>query len=426
MALRKVPFTGLRINTLKCPVGFDQIIYWDSKTPNLGLRVTKSQNKSYVFERWFKGKSMRMTIGSTQNFTIIEAQAEVLRLKELITKGIDPREEKVEQRLRAEAKRMKRVLALEAWNEYLKNRSPEWSKRYISDHLEMVREGGDLITRGRKIGMSTIKEPGILRLLLDRPIREVTRDSVITWLNLEKIKRPARTRLALALLKTFMLWLSKHLLYKKLVQKNIFFGLSKQLPKKKSKVDYLKPEELYLWFKAVRSISNIVISNYLQILLLTGLRREELSTIKWTNIDENLEFIKFEKKYSNGTIKNRELLLTPFIKTLICELPKENEYIFSSKNSKSGCIQEPRIAYQIAMKSVGLRIISIEGLRRSFRSFGEWVGCSEIIIDQIIGKKNIKLNNKNSYERPIKLLFIWHNKIEDFIVTNAGLQKKPD
>jgi integrase len=39
------------------------------------------------------------------------------------------------------------------------------------------------------------------------------------------------------------------------------------------------------WFKAVRELSNPVLSAYQQGLLLTGARREELATLTWENVD---------------------------------------------------------------------------------------------------------------------------------------------
>lgn len=39
------------------------------------------------------------------------------------------------------------------------------------------------------------------------------------------------------------------------------------------------------WFKAVKQIQNSVISVYLQALLLTGARPNELTTIRWDDLD---------------------------------------------------------------------------------------------------------------------------------------------
>jgi hypothetical protein len=56
--------------------------------------------------------------------------------------------------------------------------------------------------------------------------------------------------------------------------------VKEELPKKHAKDDCLQREQLPAWFSAVRSISNPVISAYLQVLLLVGARREELAGLK--------------------------------------------------------------------------------------------------------------------------------------------------
>jgi integrase len=64
------------------------------------------------------------------------------------------------------------------------------------------------------------------------------------------------------------------------------------LPKKAAKKDCLQREQLKAWFAAVRSLDNPTASAYLQILLLTGARREELAQLKWRSVAEaGIEFI---------------------------------------------------------------------------------------------------------------------------------------
>ncbi|MCX7147281.1 MAG: Arm DNA-binding domain-containing protein, partial [Sulfuritalea sp.] len=67
----------------------NQTFYWDGKTPGLGLRVTATGSKSYIFEAWLHGKSCRITIGDTRTWTVGQAQAEATRLKTLTDQGID-------------------------------------------------------------------------------------------------------------------------------------------------------------------------------------------------------------------------------------------------------------------------------------------------------------------------------------------------
>lgn len=102
-------FTAERVASYKCAPDKRQTIYWDGKTPSLGLRVTSSGSKAYVFESRLDGSTIRITIGSpdvwpleTQWRTDPEtgekvehqrgARQEAQRLKALTDQGTDPRE----------------------------------------------------------------------------------------------------------------------------------------------------------------------------------------------------------------------------------------------------------------------------------------------------------------------------------------------
>lgn len=103
---KKENFTVERIAGFKCQPGKSQSIYWDGKTPGLGLRVTASGTKSYIFESRLDGKTIRTTIGDTRTWSIGKAQAEATSLKTLTDKGIDPRDvhkARVEAKAAAEA-----------------------------------------------------------------------------------------------------------------------------------------------------------------------------------------------------------------------------------------------------------------------------------------------------------------------------------
>ena len=421
MALRKIPFTSLRLNSLKCPAGAVQIIYWDAKTPNLGLRVTKSQNKAYIFEAWFNGKSLRTTIGQARTWTIAAAQAEARRLKVLVDQGIDPREEKAELKASAELKRIRGTLAIVAWQEYIEDRTAKWGVRHKADHLEMVREGGELITRGRRVGMSATREPGMLRELLTAPLEEITRDRVIAWLKRESEKRPTRTRLALALLRAFITWAGDHSLYRELVHADACARLSRELPSPTAKDDCLQKEQLKLWFEGVKRIANPVVSSYLQALLLTGARRDELASLQWEDLDTVWHTATIKEKANKTAVKTRQIPLTPYVESLLINLPRKNKWVFSSPTAKSGRIQEPRIAHKKAIEAMGLTTLTIHGLRRSFGTLAEWVECPAGISAQIMGHKPSATAEKHYRVRPIDLLRKWHIEIEKFILAEAGV-----
>ena len=56
-------FTAGRVDGFKCVPGKKQSIFWDGKTPGLGIRVTATGAKSYIFETSLNGKTLRITIG---------------------------------------------------------------------------------------------------------------------------------------------------------------------------------------------------------------------------------------------------------------------------------------------------------------------------------------------------------------------------
>ena len=417
MAAKKVSLTAPKIAALECEQGKSQTIYWDAKTPNFGVRVTSAGSKAYIFESWFNGKSLRVTIGDVNSWALAQAQAEGRRLKVLVDQGVDPRDEAAKKRAEANAKRIKAVSALIIWNDYIEQRKHLWGDRHLDDHVSMVRVGGEKVTRGLKVGESGIKEPGILLKLLSQPLNEITRGKVTAWLKSEQSRRPARVRLALSALKAFITWAGDQDAYKALVDTTICDRLSRELPPKKAKDDCLQKEQLPLWFGAVKKINNQVISSYLQILLLTGARRNELSTLLWEDVDLVWNTAVIRDKVEGS----RQIPITPYVASLISSLPRVNQFVFPSEAAMSGRITEPRKAHKEATEGAGILNLTIHGLRRSFGTLAEWTECPAGISAQIMGHKPSAIAEKHYRRRPIDLLRQWHTKIEKFILDEAGV-----
>jgi len=419
MATKKISLTAPKIAALECEAGRSQTIFWDAKTPNFGVRVTSAGSKAYIFESWFNGKSLRVTIGDINSWALAQAQAEGRRLKVLVDQGIDPRDEAANKKAAASAKRLKGISALIIWGDYVEQRKHQWGDRHLADHVDMVRVGGEKVTRGLKAGESGIKEPGILYKLLSQPLNEITRDKVSTWLKSELSKRPARVRLALSALKAFITWAGDQQTYKALVDTTVCDRLSRELPPKKAKDDCLQKEQLPLWFTAIKKINNPVIRSYLQVLLLTGARRNELSTLKWEDVDLTWNTALIRDKVDGS----RQIPITPYVASLISSLPRVNQYVFPSESALSGRITEPRKAHNEAIENSGIPNLTIHGLRRSFGTLAEWTECPAGISAQIMGHKPSAIAEKHYRRRPIDLLRQWHTKIEKFILDEAGIQQ---
>ena len=96
---------------------------WDVTAPALGLRATPARKPAYVFQGEFQQKSIRITIGSPDAWSIPQAQEKARQLQRQIDEGHDPRDLKRD--VIAAAVKMKTVAAAQAvtvgdvWPRYL-------------------------------------------------------------------------------------------------------------------------------------------------------------------------------------------------------------------------------------------------------------------------------------------------------------------
>ena len=421
-------FTAGRVAAFKCEHGKTQSIFWDGKAPGLGLRVTPAGVKSYIFETRLDGKTLRVTIGDERTWTISKAQEEATRLKTMTDQGDDPRQVKAEKQAAAEAKREDarhaEAPALEAWKIYVATRQAKWSVSHRAYHETVSKAGGEPRTRGRRSGESDTTQPGPLLPLLSLPLGQITADAVRQWLKDEAATRPTFARLAFSLLRAFLNWCSDRPEYRAYVHVDACASrlTRDELPKKAAKDDCLQREQLPLWFEHVRKLRNPVHSAYLQALLLTGARREELAPLKWDDVDFQWKSLTIKDKVEGS----RTIPLTPFVASLLAALPRRNEWVFSSPAAASGRLMEPRIGHNKALTAAGLPALSLHGLRRSFGTLAEWVEVPAGVVAQIMGHKPSATAEKHYRRRPLDLLRMWHVKIEAWILEQAGIEFVPE
>ncbi|MBW8072996.1 MAG: tyrosine-type recombinase/integrase [Ferrovum sp.] len=430
--MKRENFTADRVAGFECKQGAKQSIFWDGKTPGLGLRVTAAGSKSYIFETRLNGQTIRITIGDTRTWAIGKAQAEATRLKVMTDQNIDPRQVRADkeaariaerQAKEAEAAALAAQQAREsvtvgtAWLEYIEARKPQWSERHYRDHVTLTHPGG--IARSRSADLT---KPGPLAALLTVRLIDMTPERVEAWAKVEAATRPTRARLSLRLLKAFLNWCAEHPAYKEAVTSNAAKSKAarESLGKAKVKNDVLQREQLPAWFAAVKKIGNPVISAYLQGLLLTGARRNELAALKWQDVDFQWNSMTIRDKMEGL----RVIPLTPYVAHLLAALPRRNAFVFSSPTAASGRIEEPRIAHGKACAIAGVDV-TLHGLRRSFASLCEWTETPAGIAAQIQGHAPQGVREQNYIRRSLDLLRMWHVKIEAWILEQSGIEFVP-
>jgi len=442
-------FTAGRIERFRCPPGRPQAFLWDARTPGLALRVTAHGARAFVFQSRLKdGGALRITIGEPASWTIPKAQEEARRLQSLIDRGHDPRIERAAtvarhaaEREAVRAARAKlEVMALDAWAVYCEERRERWGTRHHADHLKMTTEGG----AERKRSPGKLTQPGPLRALLARPLAELDAQAVEDWVSRETKTRPARAALGFRMLVVFVNWCVAHPEYRFIVQADACKArvVRERIGKPSRRFDALQREQLAAWFAEVRKLSPVVAA-YLQALLLTGARREELAGLRWDDVDFRWGSLRIRDKVEG----ERVIPLTPYVAALLRDLKARNEipppqwrilhgrrvrtqpedwkpspWVFASRTAADGRLREPRIAHNRALAAAGLPHVTLHGLRRSFGTLAEWVECPVGIVAQIQGHKPSAIAEKHYRVRPLDLLRLWHQRIEAWILGEAGIE----
>lgn len=430
----KKNFTAEVVANFRCEAGKPYSIYMDAKTTGLGFRVTSAGARSYIFETSLNSKTIRMTIGDVSNYSITNARDEAISLKAMTNKGIDPRQVKADQIANDKAKAQANKIQVESkrlqdkqetltlgmvWSIYIESRRKRWSKWSIRDHENMVFVGGVKKIRGKGL---TKDAP--LAALLNVRLTDLSGIRIAEWLKKEVEIRPTRAALAFRLLSVFVNWCDSQAEYAGLVPTGACKAqqIRDEMPSKNAKEgDCLQREQLASWFKAVRELNSPITSAYLQILLLTGARRRELSELQWANLDFQWSSMTIRDKVEG----ERTIPLTPYAANLIANLPRRNEWVFSSPASANGQLTEPTPAHKRALIAAGLPDLTLNGLRRSFGSLAEWTETPTGVVAQIMGHKPSAIAEKHYRRRSLDLLRMWHVKIEAWILEEANINFLP-
>lgn len=464
----RVRLTAGRVEAFACPPGKSQAFLWDTEAPSLMLRATPTGRKTYAFESRLNGVTIRVSIGTAADWSLDKARARAAELKQLVDSGRDPRElerrqqatreaEKAALLAQAEVHRLEGVTVGEAWALYVEDRRPFWGERHYEDHLQMAKAGGEVVKRGAKTlpdGTKPKTQPGPVYRLLGVPLRDLTPAVVEAWAAEEAKTRPTRARLCWRCLKAFLNWCAESPEYSSLLTTANPAKTKRArevLGRPSVKDDALQREQLPVWFAAVRKIQNPVIAAYLQVLLLTGARPGEVLTLKWDDVNTQWKGITIRDKVEG----ERVIPLTPYVAQLLEGLPRRNGWVFSSTRalsmdekstkrrerryaakgaqapagdvaqaSATGHLTVPRGAHSCACATAGLEGLTLHGLRRSFASLTEWLEVPTGVVAQIQGHKPSATAEKHYKRRPLDLLRVHHERIEAWMLEQAGIEFK--
>ena len=422
------------IERLTCPPDTPKAFLRDRDVTGLRVRVTANGVKSFVYEAKLNGKAISRTLGGFPLMSIDDAKDKARALAKTVkTDKQDPRELDRQQKeaaaiakaqqdaataVAAQAASAATLTVGEVWVAYIEERKPHWGDLHYRDHIDKAKAGG--LPSGRRGGGKQLTRPGPLAALMPLALKNLDQATIEAWAANEGKTRASSARLAWRLLTVFLTWCSEQPAYAGLLPAKNPAKTKKAreaLGKSGTKSDVLQREQLGVWFAAVQQLQNPIIAACLQMMLLTGARPGEVLALRWEDVNTQWKGIQIRDKVE-GT---REIPATPYMLHLLAALTRRNQWVFFSPTSATGCLTEPNNPHTRACKAAGLEGLTLHGLRRSFKSLTEWLEVPVGVIAQIQGHKPSATAEKHYTVRPLELLRVHHERIEAWILEQAGI-----
>lgn len=366
------------IDSLPLEASGKKVFYRDSMTIGFGIVVT--QSKTYFIEtRMPNGQNKRKTIGKHGVYTLEQARTEAKRLLLLIDQGVDPVAQK----------------------EQLKRNFIQAKK--IDELIPSLDDAYTVYKSKKKLSAKTLEAYGrcvndYFEDWKDIKITEFSKKMILDRYMLLSERSLAQATLAMKFLSAVYNF-NASILYndndEKIITEKSPVGIlyqDKKWNKIKRRTGYIRSDQIHDWSLAVcntwwagnqnhnhRAYTN---QDYLLLLILSGLRREEGESLEWSNVD---------LKYGTFKIvdpKNHEDLLLP-MGAMLWHLMKErknlagdNKYVFPGETIDSHIVDK-RNAREAITKNTGIQF-TFHDLRRTFVTIANSLAIGSYTIKKLI------------------------------------------
>lgn len=274
--------------------------FWDASLPGFGLRVTEHGKKSWVLMYRVRNRQRRMTIGSYPAFSLAEAREEARAALRIIETGIDPAEEKIA----------------------AKRKPTTQFKEIIDDFIKIYAKPKNRSWKDAQRILKKYAEPKLGHYRLD----EIERHHILDILDtLVSSGAATQANRVLAHVRKLFNWT----LDRGMIDRSPVVGL--KAPSKENARDrVLSDKELKtlwpIWEKLDWPFGPIF-----KLLLVTGQRRNEVTTMKWSNINLETKTWTIPRDVAKND-RTHEVPLSDLALGIIDTLPhiKNCDYIFST------------------------------------------------------------------------------------------------
>jgi integrase len=363
-------------------------LHWDGQLKGFGVRITARGVKTFVLQRRVNGKERRITIGRLGPFTAEQARREATKLLGAIATGRDPVAERKQAELAA-------VTLGETFTEYLSARGDlrpntvkgyqrvmgisfgDWRKR------PLVEITGDMVGKrhavlGERYGKAQANlSMRVLRALFNFAAANYEAGGKALVLD-NPVKRLSRTR--------------------------AWFRIDRR-------ETLIKPHQLRPWMDALLALDNGLARDYLQLVLLTGLRRSEALGLKWQDVDllGRTLTVKGTKNHRDHTLP-----LPDYLAGLLDGMPRHGIYVFERPRGLSTALEE------VARRS-GVPFC-IHDLRRTFATIADSLDIPGYAVKALLNHKGGSDVTAGYVVASTERLREPMQKITDYVLRCAGVE----
>ena len=370
------------VDKAELPVGKDQVFYRDNQLKGFALRVTASGSKSFIVEKNIGNKIRRITLGKYGALTVEQARKEAQKMIGQIATGVDPIAEKL-------AAKMNEITLNEVFEDYT-NARKSLKHNTLYNYKRVL-----------TIAFASWGKKSLISITKDKVAKHHDK--------LGKEHGEAYANLAMRLLRALFNFAAgqyEDAQGKSLITENPVKRLSQTRAwyRVERRQTFIKSHELAPWYVGVQQLQNKTLRDYLLLLILTGLRRQEAATLRWDQVDLTA------KTLTVLDTKNHEshtLPLSNYLYELLssCSLRKINDYVFPGTGA-AGHIIEPRKQMVHVTKASGVHF-TVHDLRRTFITIAEGLDISAYALKRLM---NHKMNGDIT---------------ADYIVTDVERLRKP-
>ena len=379
-----------------------QDFYRDSQLKGFGLRVGKN-SKVYYAEAKVIDKTVRVTIGHHGLFTAEQARLEARSILGVMSRGINPNDID-------KAKKAKSVTLAEVYTAYLVARSSLKPRtvydydRFMKTHLlewsnkPLTEISKDLIERKhRQIGERSEAQANLtmrfVRALFNFALGQYEDSQGNTIILDNPVKRISQTR--------------------------AWYRVERRQT-------VIKTHDLNAWFKAVYALPTLsngenreAVRDYLLLLILTGLRREEGLALQWRDVDLKAKTLTIPDP------KNRQSHTLPLSTFLFDLLQRrhddnleKNPFVFMGRGIK-GYMNDPNKQMKLVVEHSGV-IFTPHDLRRTFITVAESLDISAYALKRLANHKMTNDVTAGYIIADAERLRVPMQRITDYILLQAG------